>query len=115
MTMIAEKTQFKKARFNDLPTMWDGEATWCVSMGPVPGAIVNGKRAAICSLFFYPPNEIQSGQNRLLFNVVAPDRATVEYILRQLARARHALEAQIALGKLEKVGVVRNLHLVVPV
>jgi hypothetical protein len=109
--MNVSDVRILKNRFNNLPTMWDGEASWCVTIGPVGAAIVNGKVAAICCLWFYPPREIEKSRHRLVFEVIAPDQETVNTVISELGRARHALEAQMALIKLEKVGIVANRHL----
>ena len=103
--MKIQNIQFKKSRHTDLPTMWDGSSTWSVQMGSA-GAGEN--EATTCCLKFYPPNVPEHRKPGVLFDVVSSCKDTVKFVLEQLARSRHALEAQKALQRLEEVGVVAN-------
>lgn len=90
--------------------MWDGTATWCVSVGPHGCVDREGSLASTCRLFFYSPNSLMAGQKFVEFNVLASDSTEVEFVLRQLGRARHALEAMVALGKFQDLNIVSNRY-----
>jgi hypothetical protein len=89
---------WKKSRWNGLPTLWDGDATWCLQKGPAQGDTCE------CRLATNPPNE--RPKHSLVFRIHAPAAVAV---LEELAKAAtHCLSAQVGLGKLEEVGVVSD-------
>ena len=104
--MNGNKLKWKKHRWNGLPALWDGEATWCLILGPLAAA---GGRARICRLSSYPPTE--PPHKFIEFYLHVEDEGLAREILCQLAvAAKHCLAAQIGLSYLEDAGLVSNRY-----
>ena len=106
--MNNDTLKWKKAPWNDLPTVWDQEASWCLQMGP---AGAGGAGVRICRLSFHPPRV--RPPKSMLFDLHVGDEGQAKDVLAQLAvAAEHALAAMQGLCLLENVGIVsrRNIQ-----
>jgi len=100
--MNAATLAWKRARWNDLPTLWDGDATWCLQMGPLSAA---GGKARQCRMSFWPPQT--RPETSITFDLNIEDEELAKDVLGQLAvTAEHALAGMIGLALLEEVGIV---------